>query len=166
LFENSGNKQAIKALTALRASVEAFESTLSSPNQFNEEVLRWTISGLLASGLLPSEKNAALKDFLISNVILAEVADVLNMRLAALDSWEWGGDGLPVEQRRHVTGKYHIYIEEDLLQAIFLQFIGIKWSVFFKRVFIEFSEFEGAWKSLRVSLGFRPICSLLNFTRS
>lgn len=84
-------------------------------------------------------------------MILAEVADVLNMRIAALDVWEWDSDGLPVEQRRHVTGKYHIYIEEDLLQAIFLQFIGVKWSVFFKKAFIEFSEYDGAWKSLRVS---------------
>lgn len=151
LFENSANKQAIKALAALRNSVEEFESTLSGPNQFNREVLHWTINGLITSCLLPEEKNAALKDFLMSDVILDEVADVLNMRLSALDGWEWDANGLPVEQRRHVTGKYHIYIEEDLLQAIFLQFIGIRWSVFFKRVFTEFSEFDGAWKSLRVS---------------
>jgi len=151
LFEHSNNKAAIKALAALRFSVEAFESSLSVPNQFTEEVLRWTIHGLLTSGLLPDEKTAALKDFLMNSVILSEVADVLNMRLAALDDWEWEADGLPVEQRRHVTGKYHIYIEEDLLQAIFLQFIGIKWSVFFKSAFIEFSQFEDAWKSLRVS---------------
>lgn len=57
--------------------------------------------------------------------------------------------GLPVEQRRHVTGRHHIYIEEDLLQAIFLQFIGVKWGVFFKRAFTEFSNHEGAWTSLR-----------------
>jgi hypothetical protein len=150
LFSKNGtNKQAARALDDLRKSVEAFETTLSGPNQFNESVLRWTIAGLLASGLLTEEKRAALKDFLSNPIILAEVADVLNMRMAALDSWSWEMEGLPVEQRRHVTGRYHIYIDEDLLQAIFLQFIGVKWCVFFKGAFTSFSNFDGAWTSLR-----------------
>lgn len=147
--KNGTNKQAVRALEALRRSVEAFETTLSGPGQFHESVLRWTIAGLLASGLLSEEKRAALKDFLSNPIILAEVADVLNMRMASLDSWSWETEGIPVEQRRHVTGKYHIYIDEDLLQAIFLQFIGVKWSVFFKSAFTTFSNFDGAWTSLR-----------------
>jgi len=122
LFGLTGtNMHMIKALKSLRTKVETFEFSLSSPGQFNEHVLRWTIDGLLASGLLSDEKRAALKDFLSSSVILLEVADVLNMRMAAIDTWEWDIEGLPIEQRRHVTGKHHIYIEEDLLQAIFLQ---------------------------------------------
>ena len=150
LFGNSRSKK-FQALTTLRKSVETFETNLSNPGQFNEEVLRWTINGLLASGLLSNEKNEALKDFLGSSVILVEVADVLNMRMATIDTWEWAVEGLPVEQRRHLNGKHRIYIEEDLLQAIFLQFIGVKWSVFFKDVFFDFSCSEGAWASLRVS---------------
>ena len=147
--KNGANKQATKALEALRRSVEAFETMLSGPGQFNDSVLRWTIAGLLASGLLTDEKRAALKDFLSNTIILAEVADVLNMRMASLSTWSWEMEGLPVEQRRHVTGKYHIYIDEDLLQAIFLQFIGVKWCVFFKKAFTTFSNFDGAWTSLR-----------------
>jgi hypothetical protein len=143
LFGAGGtNKQAIKALEELRTRVDAFD-----PGQFNENVLRWVINGLIASTLLSDEKRAALKDFLVSPVILIEVSDVLNMRLAALDTWNWDMTGLPVEQRRHVTGAYHIYIEEDLLQAIFLQFIGVKLSVFFKKIFKMFIEYEGAWTS-------------------
>jgi hypothetical protein len=95
LFGHNGtNKQAIKGLHALRKSVEDFEYTLSLPGQFNEGVLRWTISGLLSSGLLNDEKTAALKDFLISPVILVEVADVLNMRMASIDSWSWDMEGI------------------------------------------------------------------------
>ena len=101
-----GNEQPVKALEALRKSVEAFEISLSTPGQFNDEVLRWTINGLMASGLLSDDKLAVLKDFLASPVILAEVADVLNMRIAAISTWSWEGE-VPVEQRRHVTGAYH-----------------------------------------------------------
>jgi hypothetical protein len=107
LFGQKGtNKQPAKALEALRKSVEAFETSLSTPDQFDNEVLQWTIKGLMASGLLSDEKRGVLKDFLASPVILAEVADVLNMRIAAISTWSWEGD-VPVEQRRHVNGAYH-----------------------------------------------------------
>lgn len=108
LFGPKGtNKQPEKALDALRRSVEAFEASLSTPGQFNDEVLHWTINGLMGSGLLSDEKRAVLKDFLASPVILAEVADVLNMRISAISTWSWEAEGVPVEQRRHVNGAYH-----------------------------------------------------------
>lgn len=94
LFGSNGtNRQAIKALYALRKSVQEFEYSLSVPRLFNEGVLRWSINGLLASGLLSEEKQSALKDFLLSPVILMEVADVLNMRMASIDSWSWDLEG-------------------------------------------------------------------------
>jgi hypothetical protein len=149
LFGNDGeNAQAINALSNLRKSVQEFEVSLSGPGQFNETVLTWTINGLLASGLLSEEKRAALKDFLASPVILSEVADVLNMRMAAIDTWEWDMD-VAVEQRRHINGTHHMFIDEDLLQALFLQYIGVKWSVFLKKAFRAFLVSPGAWSPLR-----------------
>ncbi|KAG4032088.1 hypothetical protein MFRU_007g00020 [Monilinia fructicola] len=139
--------QAMKALNALRKKVEQFGIDLSTPGQFSPSVLRWTINGLISSGLLSEEKRAALKDFLASPVILTEVADVLNMRLASIDNWEWNSD-LSVEQRRHLNGTYHMFIDEDLLEALFLQYMGIRWSVFLKKAFIDFSNFDGAWSPL------------------
>jgi hypothetical protein len=108
LFGNAGtNKQAIKALGALRKSIKTFEVELADPAQFNDHVLRWTINGLLSSSLLSEEKNAVLKDFLASPVILAEVADVLNMRITSIETWSWEQEYVPVEQRRHLNGNYH-----------------------------------------------------------
>lgn len=104
--ENEGNAQGRKALADLRKSVEIFETSLSNSGQFTNTVLKWTINGLLSSGLLSNEKSGALKDFLASPVVLAEIADVLNMRIASIDTWSWE-DMIPVEQRMHVTGKYH-----------------------------------------------------------
>lgn len=104
LFGKAGS---LKALTALRKSVELFEVELSAADQFNPDVLKWTINGLLASGLLSEEKNQVLKDFLGSPIILAEVADVLNMRIVSIETWVWEQEHVPVEQRRHMNGKYH-----------------------------------------------------------
>ncbi|TAQ86971.1 hypothetical protein B7494_g4704 [Chlorociboria aeruginascens] len=152
LFSKGGtNKQAAKALEELRKSVHAFEMSLSAPSQFNDHVLRWCINGLLASGLLSDEKRGVLKDFLVSPIILVEVADVLNMRIASIDTWNWE-DFVPIEQRRHLNGNTHIYIDEDLLQAIFLQYIGVKWSMFFKEAFTTFASSKGAWTSLRKTI--------------
>jgi hypothetical protein len=146
--EPGSNTQAYKALKKLQDSVRSFEETLAAPGQFNLDVLQWVIKGLIASDLLTDEKRAVLKGFNNSQVILSEVADVLNMRMTALDTWTWGGN-VPIEQRRKISGSYNIFMHEDLLQAIFLQFLGVKWSVFFKEAFTAFSKFSGAWASLR-----------------
>jgi hypothetical protein len=144
-------KDIFKAFVKLERSVEAFEHALLNPHQFNHHTLGWAIRGLLGSDLLTDEKRAVLKDFLSNSIILSEIADVLNMRMAALDDWTWGGD-VPIEQRRQLNGTYNIYLHEDLLQAIFLQFIGVKWAVFFKGAFKTFRRQREAWKSLKAPI--------------
>jgi hypothetical protein len=136
-----------KAFKALQQRVEQFESQMAFPNQFNHTTLKWTIQGLLASDLLSDEKRAVLKDFNGNSTILTEIADVLNMRMASMTSWSWG-DGVTVEQRRMLNGNYNIHMQEDLLQAIFLQYIGVKWSVFFKGALVDFYQNNTAWTPL------------------
>lgn len=60
--------------------------------------------------------------------ILTELCDILNMRMAALDRWTWGPQVL-VEQRRKINGEFSIHFDPDLLQAIFLHYIGVQWYV-------------------------------------
>ncbi|KAK2597193.1 hypothetical protein N8I77_013054 [Diaporthe amygdali] len=142
------SKKRRQALQKLREEVEDFEVDISRPDQLNNGNLRWTIQGLMSSELLTNEKREVLKDFLGNPVILSEIADVLNLRLAALESWGWGPNGVSVEQRRKISGVYSIHMHEDVLQAIFLQYIGVKWSVFFKKALTSFRKTEGAWTSL------------------
>ncbi|KUI70537.1 hypothetical protein VM1G_05736 [Cytospora mali] len=138
----------LRALKTLRDSVEAFEARLARPDQFNQHNLKWAMQGLLSSDLLTNDKREVLKDFMGNPIILSEIADVLNMRFSALESWTWGFGGVPVEQRRKINGVFSIHMHEDLLQAIFLQYIGIKWSVFFKRVFVKVRNNKNAWSTL------------------
>ena len=65
--------------------------------------------------------------------------------MAAFQEWSWGSEVL-LEQRRQLNGSYHIYMHEDLLQAIFLQYIGVRWSVFWKKAFTSFRDSSGVWK--------------------
>ena len=153
LFESTpkDSKHLVKGLQHIRQKVEKFEKELAVPNNFNSESLKWTIKGLIASDLLNDEKRAALRDFVGNPTILSEVADVLNMRMASFEDWSWGSEVL-LEQRRQLNGSYNIYMNEDLLQAIFLQYIGIKWSVFWKQAFADFRLFPGVWKFSNTSM--------------
>ncbi|KAK3326895.1 hypothetical protein B0H66DRAFT_171409 [Apodospora peruviana] len=143
-------KAVFKALGELRKEVKDFERDLAMPAQFSDQSLRWTIKGLLASDLLSNEKREVLRDFVGNPMILSEIADVLNMRMAALDAWSWGAAGVTVEQRRKISGVYNMHMHEDLLQAIFLQYIGVKWSCLFKQTLrATFFEKPDVWKKSR-----------------
>lgn len=142
--ENS--KPLAKALEALQEGLRTFETSLASPGNFTFYTLQWTIKSLQASDLLTDEKRQVLKDFQGNPVIINEIADVLNMRMSAIDSWSWG-DEVPVEQRRQLNGSFNVYMHEDLLQAIFLHYIGIKWSVYWKRAFTSLYRAKDVWKS-------------------
>ncbi|KAI0206519.1 hypothetical protein F4808DRAFT_407734 [Astrocystis sublimbata] len=140
-----------KAFLELRAELSRFENRLAAPGQFDSVTLTWVIEGLLASDLLADERREVLRDFLSSPTILAEVADVLNMRLASLSTWSWG-ESVAVEQQRKITGIYNVTMQEDVLQAIFLHYIGVKWSVFLNYAFKTFRSYDGAWKSSRTKI--------------
>ena len=47
------------------------------------------------------------------------------------------GDGclFPLEMRRQLNGKYRAYMHEEITQALFLHYIGIRWAVCFRRIF-------------------------------
>lgn len=149
-----------KAWEAIRTATGKFEKTMECNKlvqvtegqpkntvHFDEVSLKWVIAGLLRSDLLSDEKREVLKDFESNQVVLAEVADVLNMRMSSLDTWNWGNEGTPVEIRRQLNGRYRFYPDEDLLQTILLRYIGIKWSVHFKSALKDFQQAENVWKS-------------------
>jgi hypothetical protein len=68
----------------------------------------------LFEDLLSDEKQSILQDFLQSDIVLGEIADVLNMRFADIKNWGWdaGDDGIPVMLRQGLNGKYRIWMDE------------------------------------------------------
>ncbi|KAL6231429.1 hypothetical protein BDW75DRAFT_233616 [Aspergillus navahoensis] len=144
-------KAVTKALEELRGKVSNFETHLTGASRFDVHTLNWVISGLISSDLPTEKQRAVLRDFLKDHTVLTELADVLNMRLMALHSWSWGAE-VTVEQRRQLNGSYQIYMHEDLIQAIFLQYLGVKWSVFFKAAFRDFRRTKNVWNSPRLTV--------------
>jgi hypothetical protein len=82
---------------------------------------------------------------LTNDVILQEVASVLNMQLASIESFAWPQEGVQVEMRRHLSGKYRAYMDTEIITALLFQYIGMRWSLGFKTAFRDVVN-SPAWK--------------------
>ncbi|CAF0838199.1 unnamed protein product [Adineta steineri] len=106
--------------------------------------MEWCIKSLLAADLLSDAKQTILKEFAQNPVIIKELASVLNMQLSSLQTWHWPEDGVPAEPRKAINGKIRFYLDGEILTSLFLQYIGIKWSIEFKAALLQFRS-SRAW---------------------
>ncbi|KAL5319863.1 hypothetical protein ACEPPN_012921 [Leptodophora sp. 'Broadleaf-Isolate-01'] len=135
------------AYTRLRQTTAEFEKEMMGAQHFNKTSLNWVINGLLRSDLLTEQKRKILKDFQNNKAVLEEVADILNMRMLSIEKWEWDLKGIPVEQRRLLNGRSRFFHDDELLQAMLLRYIGMKWSVLLKAALAAFQSSPDVWKS-------------------
>lgn len=105
LDELFSSPDASAVLENLRRTLKTHGETLLRQSVDVDEMEK-LIKSLLARDLLSPEKAATLKGFLDNAVIIEEVTSVLNMQLARLDKWDWPEEGVAVEMRRHLSGKY------------------------------------------------------------
>jgi len=106
-----GNEKAAKRLKDFRQELKRVGNGLfASSNPFDHNSLRWCIKGLLKNELLSEQKKTILQEFLQNGVVLTEIADVLNMRYTNLQGWSWGTEGILVEPRRQLSGKYRVMV--------------------------------------------------------
>ncbi len=130
-----------KAKKLLKTPLENLKESMKDRihlGRFTADEVEKCIKGLMNMDLLSRDKRNALVEFQSNPLVLVELADVLNMELDALDSWSWGDSPIPLEMRRQLNGKYRIFMDEEIVQALFLHFIGTTWAVHLKTLFTEF----------------------------
>ncbi|CAN6638507.1 hypothetical protein TRVA0_017S00584 [Trichomonascus vanleenenianus] len=138
-----------QALKNLREELKRFATDLSAERApFTVHSMKWVSNALFKQDLLSKEKNAILKEFMRNKDVMQELADVLNMRMTALESWNWDPQGVPMEMRRQLNGKYRVFMDEDILDALMIQYVGTRWGVALRSAFATFSNSQ-AWKWLR-----------------
>ncbi|XP_037042493.1 uncharacterized protein LOC119078878 isoform X2 [Bradysia coprophila] len=98
------------------------------------------IKGLSTEELLTPEKKAALKELNENSEALEEVASLLTNRLRNLKRWEWPASCELVELRRGLAGEYKAFMNEDIITALFLQYVGVQWAAYFKGQFMKIYE--------------------------
>ncbi|KAK4144133.1 uncharacterized protein C8A04DRAFT_36961 [Dichotomopilus funicola] len=132
-----------KRLKSLREKVgTAGADFMHETTPFTKESLTSCIKGLLTEDILSDEKQAILRDFLDNDIAKSEIADVLNMRFSDLKHWQWdaGEEGIRVMPRRGLNGKYRVWADDDILQMIFVQHIGIRLCNMIKPLLKDFMD--------------------------
>ncbi|KAF7114229.1 hypothetical protein CNMCM5793_007807 [Aspergillus hiratsukae] len=146
LFVEDSQKVALKKLRGLVK--DKCETFWTDEEPFNRTSLSNCIKGLLTQELLSDGKRAVLKDFLDNEVAMTEIADVLNMRYADLKNWDWhtGEKGIPVLPRQQTNGKYRVWVDEDVLETIFAEFIALEFCSSLKHLLRCVITHKGVWK--------------------
>lgn len=86
------------------------------------------INCILTEDLFTGDKRKTLESFRENNVILSELEDVIRSELETIDDWDWENQPLVLHVRRHINGKYRFYMDEEIIEAILLQLIGMAWA--------------------------------------
>ncbi|RMD43165.1 hypothetical protein DV735_g1914, partial [Chaetothyriales sp. CBS 134920] len=136
-----------RAFEDMRKSIVTFCHQLKEKEVFSSESVLLAIKSLLAADLLSEDKRAILKTFMTNKEVVKEVSDVLQMRFESLQTWQWTTtDGaITLEQRRQLNGKYRVFMDEDVLDALLVHQIGMEWASHLKARFnLFFGSF--AWK--------------------
>jgi hypothetical protein len=128
---------ALSQLDMVRTSVRSFARRFKQNiSPFNSYVLKSSIQALLTNDLLNDNAKVTLTKFSSDEVVLNEIADVLNLRFSDIDNWSWEAEeGMYYEPRKQTNGKYRIMMDQDILQALFLHYIAVPWCAELKRLF-------------------------------
>lgn len=123
----------------LRKAIAGFDEITIDP-----KAIRIAVHSLLKEDLFTGEKRDALEDLKSRDIVMGEIADALRSDLSALDWWSWQSSAIPVHLRRHINGKFRVYMDEEIYEAIFIQIVGSFWAVFLKRALKSFAM-SSAW---------------------
>ncbi|KAL6721833.1 hypothetical protein ACLMJK_000938 [Lecanora helva] len=143
-----------QAKKSLKTPLETMRETMKSFKLGNLDpaMLETCATGILKTDLLSEAKRKTLAELRNDSRVLQEIADVLNMQIDTLEEWSWGDDPIPVEVRRSLNGKYRVHMDSELLSALLLHYVGLKWGVHMRDAFFAFFR-SGAWRlSSRKSL--------------
>lgn len=130
-------------LKEIRTAVGYFAKTLPK-STITAERLSQIIDMLIANNLLNDEKIETLRQFKKDEAVLNEVADVIMMHMASFESWTWG-EPIALEMRRQLNGKYRVFMDEGIIEAIIVQFVGSSWTFEMKRLLKSIFKSD-AWK--------------------
>lgn len=103
-------------------------STEGAPmRQIPLDGVRASIQAYMNSGMLSNADIKTLGSFLKNDLVLGEIANVLEMKLSALGTFAWTHP-VPAELVRQLSGKYRVVMRPEILDGVFLSYVGRQWS--------------------------------------
>lgn len=144
LFGSTSQTRTVKEtpLGRLRQQMKKLDEL--KPPRFDGDVVRSCIEGLLEADLFSGSKREALVDLQSKSAVLSEMADMLRMDFDGLESWQWDPAPISLHMRRQLNGKYRVFMDEEVHQAVLVQFVGALWAKNMRDVFADFHDSD-AW---------------------
>ena len=149
LMEGNG---ALASLTRLRGNMRQYgKDLLHGDVDIEESELEWCMMDLLKNDLISDEKKKTLGSYIQNQVAVKELLGVLNMR--SIRDWHWkhSGKGSSVTARQDNEGQYHITVEEDLVDMLFLHCTAIGWAQKLKECLSNFFRYVDLGGERRLS---------------
>lgn len=133
LFNNDGETESLRLLQETRRQVKGFCENFTNTTSDTSD-LQYVIDGLLAGDSLCPEKGVTLRELRENEDALGEVATLLTSLINDYKNWTWP-EAIQVDFRRDITGRYRAFMDEDIITAIFLHYVGARWGIFLKGQF-------------------------------
>ena len=121
---------------------DVFKEFKEATKTYGDALLRETVScedvkrtmrELLRNSLLDDHRKRLMEKLSVDENAVTEFASSLTLLKSDLAKWNWPREGVRGIFRRNLTGKYRCFYEEDFLTAVFLHYLGLKWTYHFKR---------------------------------
>ena len=100
------DRGARKELDEIRQNMKKFCDNMRTTTITKDDVVDAIDAFLSGKGSISDDNLTALREFRRNDSVLIELASVLTMRLASIGTWSWPAEGVPVQMRRHLNGKY------------------------------------------------------------
>ncbi|KAF2994418.1 hypothetical protein E8E13_003537 [Curvularia kusanoi] len=129
-------------LRILRNSMGRYgDELLEGEADIEEDDLEWCIMDILKNDLISDDRRKVLESYLQNQVAMRELVSVLNMRTVRDWNWKSADKGLPVVVRQDCERRYHIVIEEDLVDMLYLHCTALGWADKLKKQLSRFIRF-------------------------
>ncbi|KAF7723622.1 hypothetical protein EC973_001816 [Apophysomyces ossiformis] len=160
LFEAESHEME-EELVSVRKGMKSFCDSLRKNPVTPDEVLQ-CVQGLAKADALSASKTAGLDAFKGNNSLLEDTAALLTKKLVDMESWSWSNDGLNMVVRRGIAGKYRYFADYNIIERIFLQYIGVEFAVQLKKTLTSLfsniiqkkvNEETGEWFSIQRQRG-------------
>uniref|UniRef100_K3X168 Reverse transcriptase domain-containing protein n=1 Tax=Globisporangium ultimum (strain ATCC 200006 / CBS 805.95 / DAOM BR144) TaxID=431595 RepID=K3X168_GLOUD len=131
-------KQRVQAaLKAARERLQAFSTSFPAETVEESEVIA-CVNGMLREKTSFSDDIVKfLTDVKTNKDMQVELAHVLTIQLSNLKEFGWPAEGVEVNIKRGINGRFRCFLQEDALTALLFHFVGLAWAVEMKEVFTD-----------------------------
>ena len=135
----SNNSAAGLALLTLRADIDKLAQNYTVKDSITTSDVFDAIISILNSDIAGQDKRNTLHELSENDAILEDISNIISMRLHNLAAWSWPQGVASMT-----------FVDLDIIDAIFLNFIGLKWQNHFRQAFETMLRGQ-KWKCERLS---------------